>query len=98
MKEKDIMEEIWKDIEGYEGRYQVSNLGRVKTLYNTPHIMFTYEAKAGYLAVDLHKEKKRKHFKVHRLVAAAFIPNPDNLPQVNHIDENTYNNAASNLE
>lgn len=90
------MEEIWKDIEGYEGLYQVSNMGRVKSLKNDiilkPYIL------RGYEKVLLYKNKKRKHFQIHRLVAMAFIPNPDNKPQVNHKDENKTNNCVDNLE
>jgi carboxypeptidase C (cathepsin A) len=71
------MEEIWKDIEGYEGLYQVSKMGRVQL----------YKNNKGY-----------KHFQIHRLVAMAFIPNPDNLPQINHKDENKANNRVDNLE
>lgn len=100
--------EIWKNIQGYEGLYQVSNLGRVKSLEkqrdNGKGIYFTKEKilklnnDKNYLGVCLFKNNKRKPFKVHRLVAEAFIPNPDNLPQVNHKDENKQNNRADNLE
>lgn len=92
------MNEIWKDIEGYEGLYQVSNLGRVKSLNYSrtgkEGILKPNPTKRGYIIVEL----KSKPFQVHRLVAQAFIPNPNNLPQVNHIDENTSNNIVSNLE
>lgn len=87
-------QEIWKDIEGYEGLYQVSNLGRVKRAY----ILKPYKDKKGYLAVQLSKHNKVKRLFVHRLVAMAFIPNPNNLPQVNHKDRNTSNNHMGNLE
>lgn len=93
--------EIWKDIKGYEGKYQVSNLGNVKSLnYNRTkkeHLLGLYSCR-GYLQVVLSKNCICKKFLVHRLVAEAFIENPDNLPQVNHIDENKLNNRVDNLE
>lgn len=112
------MSEVWKDIEGYEGIYQVSNLGRVRSLDRLvpaacalskgkqvvnylrkgvilkPHIA----GKSGYQYVGLSIGDKPKYYSVHRLVAKAFIPNPDNLPEVNHIDEDHLNNQADNLE
>lgn len=103
------MEEIWKDINGYEGFYQVSNLGRIKSLkrkadihlskrtVNT-RILTPYQKEYGYYAVKLSKNGIRKGFLVHRLVAKAFIKNPFNYDQVNHKDENTRNNVVSNLE
>ena len=94
------MEEIWKDKKYYEGRYQVSSCGRVKSLKRKnvlkEKILKPYVDKDGYLTVALNNP--RKTFLVHRLVAEAFIPNPDNLPQVNHKDENKQNNVVSNLE
>lgn len=84
------MEEVWKDIEGYEGKYQVSNLGRVRRV----EILPTYTHYRGYKYVNLN----RQHKYIHRLVASAFIENPYDLPTVNHIDENKDNNNASNLE
>lgn len=91
------MEEIWKDIEGYEGLYQVSNLGRVRSLRR--NIIFKNRIeRSGYEGVYLYKNKGYKYFLIHRLVANAFISNPDNLPQVNHKDENKLNNCISNLE
>lgn len=98
--------EIWKDIEGYEGLYQVSNLGKVKSLprykrgklgslISVKEIICKQRPnKKGYCAVTLHKDKKGKTLVVHRLVAKAFIPNPDNLPQVNHKDEDKTNNVV----
>lgn len=94
--------EIWKDIKGYEGLYQVSNLGNVKSLcYRnqkkaknlTPQI-----TNRGYIAVMLSKKKTMKLFLVHRLVAMAFVDNPNNYPIVNHKDENPLNNHMDNLE
>lgn len=91
------MEEIWKDIEGYEGLYQVSNMGRVRSLRKNI-ILKKSITNRGYERVVLFIGNKPKGFTVHRLVAMAFIPNPDNLPQVNHKDENKTNNCAGNLE
>ena len=95
-------EENWKDIEGYEGLYQVSDKGRVKSLnYNhtgKEKIMKLKTTKKGYLSIALHKYGKQEYLRVHRLVAQAFIPNPDNLPQVNHKDEDKTNNCVENLE
>lgn len=97
------MEEIWKPI-GYEG-YEVSNLGRVKSYkYDKINgkIMKPYKNTKGYLQIDLQldgrKRENRVHLSAHRLVAIAFIPNPDNLPQVNHKDEDKTNNCVDNLE
>lgn len=94
------MEEIWKDVIGYENYYQISNLGRVRsTWFKTPKILKQYTRKYGYKTVDLNKPgEKRKLARVHRLVATAFLPNPDNKPQVNHIDYNPSNNIVTNLE
>lgn len=91
--------EIWKDIEGYEGLYQVSNLGRVKSLkFGKEKILKPRDNGIGYLKVILFKDGKGKHLYVHRLVAQAFIKNPENLPQINHKDENPENNFVENLE
>lgn len=96
--------EIWKDIEGYEGLYQVSNLGRIKsfprrgTHVKVEHILSTNKNHKGYLVVILTKKCKRKKFSIHRLVAKAFISNPNNLPQVDHIDDNKENNRVENLQ
>jgi len=108
---EDVKEEIWKDIKGYEGLYQVSNIGRVKSLDRTfinkiGHKQHTKERimklgtdKDGYLQVSLcDSSGKVKRFYVHRLVCEAFHENPKNKPCVNHIDEDKTNNIASNLE
>lgn len=99
------MQEIWKDIKGYEGLYQISNLGNVKSLrrkvynhYIKERLLNPVIIKKGYLQIKLRKENNYKHFKVHRLVAQAFIPNPKNLPQVNHKDGDKTNNCVDNLE
>ena len=89
--------EIWKDIKGYEGLYQVSNYGKVKNV-NTNKILKQFLTDKVYCKVSLSNCGNKKHLRVHRLVADAFIPNPDNLKQVNHIDENKQNNNADNLE
>lgn len=90
------MKEIWKDIKGYEGLYQVSNLGRIKKLPNK--ILNCTITVQGYKTVHLSKEKQSKIFRVHRLVAKAFIENPNNYDVVNHKDENKLNNCINNLE
>lgn len=90
------MEEIWKNVVGYEN-YMVSNMGNIKSLYNGK-ILKQRKNNKKYLQVNLHKQGIIKTYLVHRLVAEAFIENPNNLPQVNHIDEDKTNNAANNLE
>lgn len=95
--------EEWKDIKGYEGIYQISNKGRVKSLGNNKtrkeKILKPKPANNGYIRVYLcRKGEKPKPFLVHRLVAEHFILNPDNLPVVNHKDENKLNNNVENLE
>ena len=104
------MIEEWRPIEGYEGLYEVSNLGRVRSLdryikYSNGNIhlhkgkmLSPTKDTVGYLKVGLYCNGKYKMFSVHRLVAQAFIPNPDNLPQVNHRDENPSNDNVDNLE
>ena len=99
------MEEIWKDIKGYEGRYQISNFGRVKSLiYSKEKIMNIYnfrrdgEKGKGYWRVRLIKNSSYKYFFVHRLVAEAFIPNPNNYATVNHINGIKTDNRIDNLE
>ena len=92
-------DEVWKDIEGYEGLYQVSNLGRVKSIrYGKERILKPLRYNCGYFVVNLWKNGERNQYLVHRLVCQSFIPNPNNLPQVNHKDENKENNSVENLE
>lgn len=92
--------EIWKDIKGFEGHYQVSNLGRVKSLkYKAPRIMNVGLLGRGYERVHLSKGNVNFYSQlIHRLVAEAFVENPLSLPQVNHKDGNKLNNNAENLE
>ena len=91
--------EEWKDIKDYEGLYQISNLGRVKSLHFNKELLLKPRLTGrGYYQVDLQKDKNIKHCLVHRLVATCFIPNPKNLPYVNHKDEDKTNNQADNLE
>ena len=90
--------EVWKDCVGYEGLYRVSDKGRIYSV-RKHKIMHDYLNRDGYKKVLLITESgKRKEERVHRLVATAFIPNPDNLPCINHKDENKLNNYAENLE
>lgn len=95
--------EKWRPIDGFESLYEISNLGRVKSLCAGRHgnltlIRKTVPDKDGYLTVCLKKDKKTYCKKIHRLVAIAFIENPLNLPQINHMDENRQNNSVENLE
>lgn len=95
--------EVWKDVKGYEGHYQVSNLGRIKTLKKqvgrkgTEKLMTPYMEWNGYSRVALYKDKKPKQFIVHRLVAEAFIPNPEGKPVVDHINGDRTDNRVENL-
>lgn len=90
--------EEWRNIEGYND-YQVSNYGRIKSLkYGKERILKPHKDNHGYLHLILYKNGKGLTYKVHRLVAQAFIDNTDNLPMVNHKDENPLNNSVDNLE
>ena len=99
--------EIWKDIPEYEGLYQVSNLGNVRSLTFRNNIvtkkrkkplLMKYSIRSGYYTVNLRNKNGRKSYQVHRLVAQSFIDNQDNKPFVNHKDFNRKNNIVSNLE
>lgn len=90
------MTEVWKPVAGYEGLYEISNLGKVKNRHGKNlKIPLSH---TGYPRIELWKNGKMKHFYVHRLVALAFVDNPEGLPQVNHKDENKKNNRSDNLE
>lgn len=103
------IEEVWKDINEFEGYYQVSNLGSIKSLFryvkvkngfrSVPEKILTPKIdKDGYLRVVLQKDGKSRHFAVHRIVADAFVENPNNLPHINHKNENKKDNRMENLE
>ena len=94
-----MKKEYWKPVVGYEGLYMVSNCGRVKSIkFGKERILKPVTNSSGYLLVGLYKNNIEKKYSVHRLVAEAFLDNPDNLPQVNHRDENKLNNNVDNLE
>lgn len=101
-----MIEELWKDIEGYKGLYKISNIGRVrsKERYNLRGKLIKSKIRKpfinnnGYLRVNLSKKNLTKNYSLHRLVALHFISNPDNKEQVNHIDGNKQNNCINNLE
>ena len=98
----ELIFEVWKPIPGYVGFYEVSNFGRVKSLNykrtGTTKILKPKKDKYGYLIIHLSKNGLKKYYLVHRLVAMTFIPNPDNLPQINHRNEIKTDNSVWNLE
>ena len=91
------MKEEWRDIKGYEGRYQISNYGKVKSL-KTNREKKAFIQRFGYLKVQLYDGKKVRNYFVHRLVAQTFIPNYNDLKEINHKDEIKINNSVENLE
>ena len=104
-----MIEEIWKPISGYEGCYEASNKGHIRSvdrlvkckngMRTSPTIVLKPSlGQWGYEQVTLRKEGKKKTVRINRIIAQTFIPNPDNLPQVNHIDGNKLNNCVENLE
>ena len=96
---RDLPHEEWRDVIGYENEYQISNLGRVKSLkYKTQQILKFTLNDAGYFIVFLYKNDTRKRLRVHRLVGEAFISNPDHKPEVNHRFGNKIDNRLSELE
>lgn len=102
---QNCLEEEWRPVVGYEGHYEVSNIGRVRSLTivrrirSKPRILRPIKFRRGYTFVSLSDASGKKHsIKISRIVAKAFLPNPDNLPCVNHKDEDRANNAVDNLE
>ena len=92
-----MKQEIWMDVKGYEGKYKVSNQGRVYSVRSHKYLSMSNNGR-GYLSVQLWRDNQGKREYIHRLVARHFIPNPLGLPQVNHKDENKENNCVDNLE
>ena len=106
---KEYLNEIWKPIKGYEGLYEVSNFGRIRSLdrwcsngrgkqLKKGKILKPQKNRYGYLYINLYKNGIMKHITIHKLVAEVFLPNPNNLPCVNHKDECKSNNVVNNLE
>lgn len=96
------MEEIWKSISGYDDIYQISSFGRIRSKCGKADGQYVIRKNRisgkGYPSITLHHQGERKYFFIHRLVAEAFIPNPKELPQINHKDGNKRNNCVENLE
>ena len=92
-----MMDEIWKEMSGYEDMYEISNFSNIRNK-KTKRPIKQFKNKHGYVTVRIYKDGIGLTKTVHRLVAKTFIPNPENLPEINHKDENKANNIASNLE
>ena len=97
-----MIKEVWRDVVGYESIYQVSNFGRVKRIkdssnYKAGKFLKPCKTKNGYCRIELYKDGKFNRLLIHRIVAQAFIPNPENKPCVDHIDCNRLNNQVNNL-
>jgi hypothetical protein len=88
------MQEIWKDIKALDNKYLISNMGKIRSYLHKNHNLSTHYNNSGYEVIVI----KKKHFSIHRLVAEAFVPNPNNYVFVNHIDGNKHNNKFNNLE
>ena len=86
-----------KDIKGYEGLYAATSCGKIYS-YRAKKFLKPRKDRGGYLLENLYKDSKMKTYTIHRLITETFLPNPDNLPEVNHIDEDKTNNALSNLQ
>lgn len=100
---KDYDGEIWKEVDGYNGKYHISNFGRIKMMehyyFDKPfRLLKLHSVRLGYKHITLTKDGVEKRYLFHRLVARHFIANPNNYPHVNHKDENPSNNRADNLE
>ena len=98
---EDLPNEEWRDVIGYEGLYQVSNLGRVKSLPRKHQlrciIVAQHPTGGGYLTVTFTKNRKRKNFRTHKLVALCFLPIEEGKNEINHINENKFDNSVGNL-
>ena len=90
--------EEWKDIDGFDGVYKVSNHGKIISYLTNPKLLAGTINESGYRYANLRKMNQTKCLRWHRIVAKAFLPNPNNLPEINHIDGNKLNNCVSNLE
>lgn len=90
--------EVWEDVPGYEGYYQVSSMGNIRSFHRGGRILKPHVSRNGYQFVFLSNDTSKTYWFVHRIVAITFIPNPHNYPIINHKDENKLNCSVSNLE